>query len=58
MMRPSLIVQYICFVSLALVPWAVVLGAPPDLRPALGAAVVWLALGVAAAWWHRNLEER
>jgi hypothetical protein len=54
-MRPSLIVQYICFASLALCPWAVVLGA--DVKLMLGVAAAWLVLGFLAAWWHRRIEE-
>lgn len=55
-MRPSLVVQYLCFVSLALAPWALVLGADQNL---LAAAVAsWGALGIWAAFWHRKVEEQ
>lgn len=54
-MRPSMVVQYICFASLALCPWAVVLGV--NVWVALGAAAFWLAWGLVASFWHRRIEE-
>lgn len=54
--RPSLLVQYICFVSLALWPWTALVfgGFTPVLFAMAGG---WLVLGAVAAIWHRNIEE-
>lgn len=55
MKRPSLVVQYVCFVSLGLLPWLLALGANDHVI--LTMAAWWLVLGVAAALWNRNVEE-
>lgn len=54
-MRPSLVIQHICFASLAFCPWAIVLGV--NVWVVVGAAVAWSAGGLASALWHRRIEE-
>lgn len=53
-MRPSLVMQYICFGSLAACPWAL-LFVPWEIVAAMAAC--WAVLGIVAALWNRNVED-
>ena len=51
--RPSLVLQYICFSLVSLSPLLWLAGV--ELVLVMTAAAVWLAFGVAAALWNRNV---
>ena len=51
--RPSLVVQYLCFSLVSLSPLLWLVGV--ELVLVMTTAAVWLAFGVVAALWNRNV---
>ena len=55
-MRVSVVVQYLAFGSAVLSPWLFALGIF-SFEALVQVAGIWLAAGVIASIWHRNVEE-